>query len=200
MVLICKNGLWRVYNTPWVGLGLWGRCVPYVRENCASYARKKNSYKMYIYINIYCILICQKMYVHFEHYTLYYITFFVKFPNVFLWIKVVKTLSWSIYFAIWANGNAKNIFVALSHSLPSKFTQLWRLPLLEPGNVKKVYVTSFYRNVATGTFFLSLAFDVKTNGKPNKSSSVYVITLCVNYTVRKSVCKPAQLILTDICM
>jgi len=38
MVLIRKNGLWRVYATQWVGLGLWGICVSH--ENCISYARQ----------------------------------------------------------------------------------------------------------------------------------------------------------------
>ncbi len=184
--MICKNGLCRVCNMWWVGLGLWGRCVPYVWENCASYARKKNWYQMYIYI--YTDLSKKCMYIY--NTILCIISLLYQISKCFPLNKSHKTLSWSIYFAIWANGNAKNIFVSLSHSLPSKFTQIWRLPLLEPGNVKKVYVTSFCRNVATGTFFLSLAFDVKTNGKPNKSSSVYVITLCVNYTVRKSICKP----------
>ncbi len=31
----------------WVGLGLWGRCVSYVRENCVSYARQQISYHMH---------------------------------------------------------------------------------------------------------------------------------------------------------
>ncbi len=47
MVLICKNGLWRVYATRWVGLGLWGRCVLYVHENCVSYALQQISYHMH---------------------------------------------------------------------------------------------------------------------------------------------------------
>ncbi len=47
MVLIHKNGLWRVYATRWVGLGLWGRCVSYVRENCVSNARQQISYHMH---------------------------------------------------------------------------------------------------------------------------------------------------------
>ncbi len=47
MVLIRKNGLWRVYVTRWVGLGLWGRCVSYVRENCVSYARQQIWYHMH---------------------------------------------------------------------------------------------------------------------------------------------------------
>ncbi len=47
MVLIRKNGLWRVYATRWLGLGLWCRCVSYVRENCVSYARQQISYHMH---------------------------------------------------------------------------------------------------------------------------------------------------------
>lgn len=47
MVLIRKNGFWRVYATRWVGLGLWGRCVSYVRENCVSYARQQIWYHMH---------------------------------------------------------------------------------------------------------------------------------------------------------
>ncbi len=47
VVLIRKNGLWRVYAMRWVGLGLWGRCVSYVRENCVSYARHQISYHMH---------------------------------------------------------------------------------------------------------------------------------------------------------
>ncbi len=35
-----------------------------------------------------------------------------------------------VYLTIWANGNAKNISVVLSHSLLFKLTQLWPLPLL----------------------------------------------------------------------
>ncbi len=31
----------------WVGLGLWGRCVPYIRENCVSYAWQQISYHMH---------------------------------------------------------------------------------------------------------------------------------------------------------
>ncbi len=31
----------------WVGLGLWGRCVSYVRENCVSYAWQQISYHMH---------------------------------------------------------------------------------------------------------------------------------------------------------
>ncbi len=31
---------WRVYATQWVGLGLWGKCVSYVCENCVLYARQ----------------------------------------------------------------------------------------------------------------------------------------------------------------
>ncbi len=30
--------LWHVYATQWVGLGLWGRYISYVRENCVLYA------------------------------------------------------------------------------------------------------------------------------------------------------------------
>ncbi len=47
IILICKNLLWRVYAMQWVGLGLWGRCVSYVRENCVSYARQHISYHMH---------------------------------------------------------------------------------------------------------------------------------------------------------
>ncbi len=47
MVLIRKNGLWRVYATRWVGLGLWGRCVSYVRENSVSYARQQIWFHMH---------------------------------------------------------------------------------------------------------------------------------------------------------
>ncbi len=47
MVLICKNLLWRLYATQWVGLGLWGRSVSYVCENCVSYARQQISYHMH---------------------------------------------------------------------------------------------------------------------------------------------------------
>ncbi len=53
MVLIRKNGLWRVYATRWVGLGLWGRCISYVRENCVSYARQQISYHMHVKIAYY---------------------------------------------------------------------------------------------------------------------------------------------------
>uniref|UniRef100_A0A673N5K4 Uncharacterized protein n=1 Tax=Sinocyclocheilus rhinocerous TaxID=307959 RepID=A0A673N5K4_9TELE len=42
-----KNGLWRVYATRWVGLGLWGRCISYVRENCVSYASQQILYHMH---------------------------------------------------------------------------------------------------------------------------------------------------------
>ncbi len=42
------NGLWRVYSTWWVGLGLWYRCVSYIRENCISYyACQQISYDMH---------------------------------------------------------------------------------------------------------------------------------------------------------
>ncbi len=34
-----------------------------------------------------------------------------------LLLKVMKTLSYSFYLAIWANGNEKNVLVVLSHSL-----------------------------------------------------------------------------------
>ncbi len=37
-----------MYATRWVGLGLWGRCVSYVRENCVSYARQQISYHMHV--------------------------------------------------------------------------------------------------------------------------------------------------------
>ncbi len=41
-----------------------------------------------------------------------------------------------VYLTIWANGNAKNISVVLSHSLLFKLTQLWPLPLLRnPDNI-----------------------------------------------------------------
>ncbi len=56
----------------------------------------------------------------------------------FLFLKVKKTLSWSLSFAIWENGNAKkNIFAVLSHSLLLKLTQLWRLPLLRNPEIWK---------------------------------------------------------------
>ncbi len=47
VVMIRKNGLWRIYATQCEGLGLWGRCVSYVRENCASYAHQQISYHMH---------------------------------------------------------------------------------------------------------------------------------------------------------
>ncbi len=37
-----------MYATRWVGLGLWGRCISYVRENCVSYARQQMSYHMHV--------------------------------------------------------------------------------------------------------------------------------------------------------
>ncbi len=54
MVLKCKNGLWRVYATRWVGLGLWGRCVyaktAYMHAKTAYYMHAKHvrtSYHIY---------------------------------------------------------------------------------------------------------------------------------------------------------
>ncbi len=58
----------------------------------------------------------------------------------FLFLKVVKTLSWCFSFAIWANGNAK---IYICSTLP--FTALEVYPTMttsaaeKPGNVKKVY-------------------------------------------------------------
>ncbi len=48
VVLIRKNGLWRVYATRWVGLGLWGKCV--------SYARQQISYHMHAKVH-FCVSI-----------------------------------------------------------------------------------------------------------------------------------------------
>ncbi len=36
------------YATRWVGLGLWGRCISYVRENCVSYAHQQISHHMHV--------------------------------------------------------------------------------------------------------------------------------------------------------
>ncbi len=36
-----------------VGLGLWGRCISYVRKNCVSYARQQISYHMHTKIAYY---------------------------------------------------------------------------------------------------------------------------------------------------
>ncbi len=33
ILFIHRNGLWRAYDTQLAGLGLWGRCVLYVRQN-----------------------------------------------------------------------------------------------------------------------------------------------------------------------
>ncbi len=60
------------------------------------------------------------------------------FLNFFSFLKVVKTLLQSFSFAISANGNAKNIFVILSHSLLSKFTNYddfccWEIQKSEKG-------------------------------------------------------------------
>ncbi len=54
-----KNGLWRVYATRWVGLGLWGRCVSYARqqisyrENCILYAYQTRACHIYTKVNFF---------------------------------------------------------------------------------------------------------------------------------------------------
>ncbi len=52
VVLIRKNWLWHVYATRRVELGLWGRCVSFVRKNCILYARQTHSYhSLFLHIN-----------------------------------------------------------------------------------------------------------------------------------------------------
>ncbi len=52
--------LWHVYATQWVGLGLWGRYISYVRENCVLYAARQSPF---LHINItsflfYLVYVC----------------------------------------------------------------------------------------------------------------------------------------------
>ncbi len=53
--------LWRVYATWWVGLGLWCRCISYVRENCILYARQQISYHMHA--NKFRIICTRKLHI-----------------------------------------------------------------------------------------------------------------------------------------
>ncbi len=107
--------------------------------------------------------------------TLYFVLYHlcIKFPIFFLWLKVVKTLSWSILLLFEQMGMQKIYLWYSPIHCPQSLPQLWRLPLLEPGNVKKVYVTSFVEMLPQARFFLSLAFDVKTKENPT-SPAVYM--------------------------
>ncbi len=48
-----KKLLWYVYATRWVELGLWGRCVSYVRENCISCACQTRLYHIYAKVSFF---------------------------------------------------------------------------------------------------------------------------------------------------
>ncbi len=50
MIICCidtKKWIWRVYATWWVGLGLWGRCVSYARQQISYHMHAKTAYYMY---------------------------------------------------------------------------------------------------------------------------------------------------------
>lgn len=56
------------------------------------------------------------------YFSVWHVTYTIVFP--FFFLEVIKMLSWSFSFIIWANKNTIQ-FVVLSNSLCSKFTQLW---------------------------------------------------------------------------
>ncbi len=117
MVLIRKNGLWRVYAARWVGLGLWGRCVSYVSENCVSYTRQQISYHIHAkteyymhakHVRIICSL-RQSQFLHinttsFRFYLAYYLYAFscdravTNFIGLF---KKKKTVILLMYTIVW---------------------------------------------------------------------------------------------------
>ncbi len=84
----------------------------------------------------------------------------------FLLLKVMKTISWSFFFCYLSKWECKNIFVVHSYSLFSKFTQLWRLPLLRnmkmwKRSMAKAVLNHFYaflrsKNLAWGRWNISL--------------------------------------------
>ncbi len=89
MVLIRKNGLWRVYATRWVGLGLWGRCVSYVRENCISCVRQQISYHMHAKTAYYMHakhirIICMSKSIFADQYHKFSFLFGVLFIRIFM--------------------------------------------------------------------------------------------------------------------
>ncbi len=52
LLFIRKNGLWRAYDTQLVGLGVWGRCVLYVRQNayCTPTAYHMHAKTAYMHV------------------------------------------------------------------------------------------------------------------------------------------------------
>ncbi len=50
LLFIRRNWHWRAYDTQWVGLGVWGRCRSYVRENCIN-ARQTRAYHRHAKVN-----------------------------------------------------------------------------------------------------------------------------------------------------
>ncbi len=88
MALICKNGLWRVYATQWVRLGLWSGCVSYACENCVLYAGQTRVYHMHAKVN-FCIsiprvfvFIWRTIYTHFHETGLVFSSIFSLYQTI----------------------------------------------------------------------------------------------------------------------
>ncbi len=62
--------IWRAYDTQWVGLEVWGRCVLYARQqseyhmhakNCILHARQTRAYPMHAKVS-FCVLIARNIF------------------------------------------------------------------------------------------------------------------------------------------
>ncbi len=86
---------------------------------------------------------------------------------LFFFGKVVKTLSWSFSFAIWANGNAKKKYncgtlpftaLGVNQSISTSAVE-------KPGNVKKVYsdIWSHFQNKCVNSYLNDIARENSPN-------------------------------------
>ncbi len=48
VLFIYRNWLWRAYDTQWLGLGVWGRCVLYARQQRVYHMHAKTVYFMHV--------------------------------------------------------------------------------------------------------------------------------------------------------